>query len=376
MTKNNYRTTGSLIALFIAEIGIWVLLLLWYSLCQSIYNSFQFGNEAGLWLFPLTTLSAVVYWVVIYSRKKRLEKFAANRMLGFIVPQISTFWSFLHFLFFRLGLTLVAIAIAQPQYGIKQVEAKSEGIDLVIALDVSLSMNAEDLKPSRLERAALSIESLLKELAGDRVAIVTFAGDANVLVPLTTDYKAIKSFLTSINTGYQMQGTAISDAIDVSMMCFDMDKATNKAIIVISDGEDHEDDAVGAAKMAKEKDVIVHTIGLGSASGAQIPLYNGDQQNGFKTDKSGNVVVTKLNESLMKEVAAAGGGEYIRGKDASFGLGAILTEINEMEAQSNVTSKKFLDYEDHFYVYLILGALFLIIEAFLPERNSKKTVEV
>ena len=366
---NKYHAGIVIRTLIIFEVLLAAGLVGMYVVIKTVKESFQFGKPEMLYALAGMTVLSIIFALVISWKNLALQKFADNALLKHLVPDISTGFTTFKFLLFRLGIAFVVIGLSMPQYGINEVEAKSQGIDLVIAVDVSKSMNAEDLKPNRIERAKLAIQKLLKSLKGDRVGVITFAGISDVHVPITNDYKAIKSFLTSINTEFPVQGTAIGSAIELALTSFNMKNGSQKAIVVITDGENHEDDATGAAKKAKDLGILVHTIGMGSLEGVPIPVYNRGRQVGFKQDGNGQTVVTKLNENMLKEIAQAGGGAYIRASESQVGLNLIVDEINKMEA-TEFGSIVFQDYEDQFPIYLMLGMALLILELFLSEKKS------
>jgi Ca-activated chloride channel family protein len=284
-------------------------------------------------------------------RKKAFNLFAESHLLKQIIPNLSETKTRLKVWLQIISFALVVIAMANPQLGSKLEEVKREGIDLMIALDVSNSMNAEDLQPNRLERAKQIITKVIDKLQGDRIGIIVFAGEAYIQLPLTTDYAAAKLFLTTINTGYiPTQGTAIGNAIDLARKALtakEEEKPRSKVILVITDGENHEDDALTAAKEASENGIIVHTMGFGSPNGVPIPVYKNNKMVGYKTDKDGNTIITKLNESLLQQIAAIGNGIYIRGTNSNASLNAFLNEINKLE-KTELASQIFTEYESRF----------------------------
>ena len=266
----------------------------------------------------------------------------------------------------------MVIGLANPQIGSKMEEVKREGVDLMIAVDLSNSMLSEDLQPNRLLRAKQAISRLIDRLEGDRIGLVVFAGEAYVQLPITTDYSAAKLFLSTINTNIiSTQGTAIGKAILLSLKSFDFENAQSKAIIIITDGENHEDDATEIAEQAAEKGVFVHTIGMGSIDGGPIPIKNRyDQLQGYRKDKQGNTVITKLNESMLQDIAQSGGGSYIRANNTQSGLDALFKEINKME-KKEIGSKIFTDYKDRFQIFIGFALLLLVIDLFILERKNK-----
>ena len=288
------------------------------------------------------------------------------------MPNVSKSLPIVKFIFYALAMTSLLLGLANLQLGTKVEEVKREGVDLMIALDVSNSMLAEDLSPNRLERAKRAIYQLIENLHNDRLGIIVFAGQSYVQLPITTDYSSAKLFLETIGTDIvPTQGTAIGSAIDLAMESFDFENGTSKSIIVITDGENHEDDAQAAAKNAAEKKVSVHTIGMGSAQGSPIPIYKNGNRVGFRTDNTGNSIVTKLDENMLKEIASAGNGSYVRATNANAGLKIIMDEIGKMQ-KKEFGSKSIKDYEDRFQLFLIAALILIVLEYFIPNRKSSK----
>ncbi|GIV43271.1 MAG: membrane protein [Bacteroidia bacterium] len=307
-------------------------------------------------------------------RKKAFARFSESHLLKQIMPNLSERKTRLKVWLQIFAFALVVVAMANPQLGSKLEEVKREGIDLMIALDVSNSMNAEDLQPNRLERAKQIITKVIDKLKGDRIGIIVFAGEAYIQLPITTDYAAAKLFLTTINTGYiPTQGTAIGNAIDLATKALtakEEEQQRSKVILVITDGENHEDDALTAAKEAVNNGIIVHTMGFGSPNGVPIPVYKNNKMVGYKTDKDGTTIITKLNESLLQQIAAAGNGIYIRGTNSNASLNTFLEEINKLE-KTELSSQIFTEYESRFQYLIALALFFLTIEYFIPRIKSK-----
>jgi Ca-activated chloride channel family protein len=287
------------------------------------------------------------------------------------MPEASSSKPVLKFLLVLLASTFLIIGIVDPQIGSKLENIKREGIDLYLVLDVSNSMLAEDIKPNRLERSKLAISTLIDKLQGDRVGIIIFAGNAYKQLPLTTDYSAAKLFLSAVDTKIvPTQGTAIGEAIEMAALSFG-DTEHNKAIIVITDGENHEDDAIQAATYANELGINVFTIGMGLPEGAPIPLYNKyGVQTGFKKDKKNTTVITKLNEDMLRQIAAAGGGAYARANNASSGLKRIFEDINAID-KKEIETRQFTDYEDRFQIFLGLAVFLLLLELLVADRKTR-----
>jgi len=312
---------------------------------------------------------------MVYYRKwkgKAFKSFGEGLVKKGLIPFYSKSRENLKFFLIFLCITSMIIGISNPQIGTKMEEVKREGVDLMIALDLSNSMLAEDIKPNRLERARQAISRLIDKLEGDRIGLIVFAGDAYVQLPITTDYSAAKLFLSTVNTNIvPSQGTAIGKAIDLSIRSFDMEDGQNKAIIIITDGENHEDDALEQAKLANEKEVFVHTLGMGLSKGAPIPIYNKYGNNaGYRKDKEGNTIISKLNEQMLQEIASAGNGTYVRANNTQAGLSILFSEINKME-KKEIGTMVFTDYKDRFQLFLSIALLLLFFDLILLSRKNK-----
>lgn len=332
---------------------------------------FQLENKYYLYALGLIPVFIIIYWLMSRWRKKVLTAYGDLSVIQQLFPDVSKTKRIWKFILYTLAFGLIIIGIVNPQIGTKLEEVKRKGADLMICLDVSNSMKAEDLQPNRLEKAKQAISKLVDKLEGDRIGIIVFAGDAYVQLPITTDYSAAKLFMESINTDMiPTQGTAIGSAIDLAMESFGKDEGKNKAIIIITDGENHEDDAIRAAESAAEKGITIHTIGMGSADGSPIPLYRGNVREGFRKDKEGNTVVTKLNEQVLQEIAMAGNGIYVRASNSDAGLNNVLDAVDKLE-KKQFESKMYSDYEDRFQWFIAGALLLLLIETFLTERKSK-----
>ncbi len=322
----------------------------------------------GLGLIPLLILLFVITRI---WRKSALKKLGDMEILSLLMPSVSSSKPTLRFILFLIAITFLIFGLVNPQIGSKLEEIKREGSDIIICLDVSNSMKAEDFKPNRLAKAKQAIEKLIDKLNNDRIGIIVFAGEAYVQLPITTDYAAAKLFLENVDCdAVPIQGTVISSAIQLAEKSFGTEEGKNKAIVIISDGESHDDDAIAAAREANEKNITVHTIGIGSPEGVPIPVYNKNVQAGFKKDKEGNTVVTKLNEGAMEEIASAGNGVYIRATQGEIGLLSLQQRINKMEKKT-FDSKVYTDYEDRFQIFIAISLFFLLIESILTERKSK-----
>jgi Ca-activated chloride channel family protein len=319
----------------------------------------------ALWLLPLFIILFVIYSI---RKKQALEKLVSKKLQNTIVPDQSKYKPGIKFFSFMIGITLLIIACANIQTGGKKVESTTSGIDIMLCLDVSNSMNAQDIQPNRLDRAKLYISSLIEQLGSDRVGIIVFAGDAFVQLPLTTDHAAAKMFLNTINTDLMpVQGTAIGRAIELSMESFPKESKRNQSIVIITDGENHEDNAEDAAKTAKDKNIKIYTVGMGSDKGAPIPILQNGQITGYRKDAEGNTVTTRLNEQMLFDLAAIGGGKYFNAYSTSEDLFKELNGIKKSESRS----VEYTDYDDHFQEFLLLGLFFIVLALSLPDKKWK-----
>ncbi len=331
---------------------------------------FRFANPEYLNLLYLLPILIAVFWYLGRRRTKLLQNFADKELHKTLLPTDSNLKHWTKFVLILLALACLIFAAANPQVGTKMQEVKQTGIDVFILLDVSNSMMAEDIKPNRLEKAKYQISNLINKLRGDRIGLIIFAGQAYVQIPLTTDYSAANLFLSAVDVNsVPSQGTAIASAINLATASFDT-LSTQKVIIAITDGEDHEGDIDDAIEKATKREIKIYTIGLGSPDGLPIPIYdNRGNQVGFKKDNSGETVLTKLNESILKEIADKGNGKYYRGNNYEDYLDKIYSDLSALE-QAEFGVKKVTDYEDRFYYFLIPAVLLLIIELFITDIRS------
>jgi Ca-activated chloride channel homolog len=333
-------------------------------------ESFRFAHPEYFYLLLIIPVFIVLYIISRINRRRSLRLFGDHALIAQLMPSVSTNRPFIKFTLWMLALGCLITAIAQPQFGSKLLNSKRKGIELIIALDVSNSMLAEDIKPNRLERAKRAIAKLTERLKDDKLGLIVFAGQAFVQLPITTDYVSAKLFLDAINTNIvPVQGTAIGAAIQLAVKSFTPDFNGSKAIIVITDGENHEDDAVGAAKEALDKKMVVHTIGMGLPQGAPIPLGLPGSQD-FLKDKDNNIVVTKLDEKMLSQISSAGGGSYIRANNAEVGLNNLFNEIEKME-KSELSSREYSEYNDQFPLFLLLAFMLILIDFLILDRKNK-----
>lgn len=303
------------------------------------------------------------------SARKRVAKFGDPNILMSLIPHFSKWRGRIKIILIGIGFFFFVLGLARPQLGARIKEVKGKGIEIMIALDVSNSMLAEDYSPNRLERAKLAISRLTDRLRNDRIGLIVFAGQAFVQLPITSDYVSAKMFLNSIGThSVPVQGTSLSDAINLGIKSFTSEKAeSGKAIILITDGENHEDNPVDAAITAKELGVRVYTVGIGSLDGNPIPMGNGE----LLRDKEGNIVVTKLDEKTLMEVASAGGGAYVRAGNRDFGLDSIVDDIREMHSEL-FQSVVFEDFDEQYMYFFAIALFFFVLEFLVTERRTRQ----
>lgn len=332
---------------------------------------FRFGHSEYLYLLILIPILVIVFIVAYRGRKKALDNFGNWEVIKQLIPDISFSRPVIKFIVYMLILTSIIFALARPQYGSKLQEVKRKGVELIIALDVSNSMLAQDIQPNRLERAKQAISKLVDRLRNDKIGLIVFAGDAYIQLPITTDYSAARLFLNSISPSIvPKQGTAIGSAIDMAMSSFTPESDMNRAIIVITDGENHEDDAVEMAKKANEKGIIVHTLGMGLPKGAPIPVNPDANAKTYRKDRQGNIIISKLDEVMLQKIAVAGDGIYIRATNTKTGLNTLFDEINKME-KKEIGSKVYSEYDDQFQYFVALAIILLLIDFLIFERKNR-----
>lgn len=335
---------------------------------------FRFAHPALLYLLVFIPLLIVFYAVMRTRKKKAIAEFGNPELLAPLMPLLSFRRGAWKFVLMLLALLFVIVGAAGPQFGSKLQQVKKKGIELMIVLDVSNSMMAQDIKPSRLEKAKLAISRMIEKLSDDKVGMIVFAGDAYVQLPITTDYSSARLFLSGINTDIvPVQGTAIGAAIDAAVRSFTPETETSKAIIVITDGENHQDDAVAAAKAARAKGIYVYTIGMGLEQGAPIPQKGSPGQ--FMKDGSGNVIVSKLDEATLREVAKAGEGLYVRASNTDVGLNTLLDEINQLE-KTLLEEKIYSDYAEKYQYFLLVGLFFLFMDFMILGRKNRRLMKI
>ncbi len=335
---------------------------------------FKFEHHIFFYAFAIIPVCIAIYVWYVYSSRKKLKKLGEVALVYQLIPEVSIAKKTTKFIFFLIGFSFLILGLCNLQTGSKMQDVKREGADIMVCLDVSNSMMAQDLSPNRLERAKIAIENMIDKLQGDRLGIIVFAGEAYVQLPITTDYSSAKLFLEGINNKIvPVQGTNIADAINKAQESFGKDEGKNKAIVIITDGENNEEaneSAVDAAKEAGKKNIVIHTIGVGSEGGVPIPNIIDGIVSGYKKDNAGNTVVTKLDPKILQDIAGATNGVYVQANNSDIGLDAILGKIEELD-KKQLESKMYTDYEDQFQWFLGASLLFLILESLISERVSK-----
>ena len=313
---------------------------------------FRFAHPQYLWLLLAVPALIALYWAAARNRRKRLARFGNPTLLRGLMPEVSTGRVRLKSILFTAAVALLVLALARPQWGSKLREETSEGIEMMLVVDVSNSMLAEDFAPNRLERTKYAIDRLFDGLRQDRVGLVVFAGEPKVQLPITSDYRMAKAFARKIDPSLvAVQGTAVGKALSQALMSFSSETEQNhsRVIVLITDGENHEDDAVAVAERAKELGIRIFTIGIGTPEG--------------------DMVVSKLDEQMLQQIADITGGAYVRSSNQSVGLDEIVQSINRMEA-TELSTVKFEEYNEQ-YQYLVGLALFLLLaEFFLLDRRN------
>ena len=326
---------------------------------------FRFAHPEYLYLLLAAPALVALFAWALYDRRRRLARFGDPATVATLMPDASTGRMKLKFILFTTAVILVILAAARPQFGSKLREQKSEGIEMMLAVDISNSMLAEDFEPNRLERTKYAINKLFDGLEQDRVGVIVFAGDATVQLPITSDYRMAKAFAKRISPSMaSVQGTSIGKALSLAEMSFSSGSGDSRVIILITDGEDHEGNVMQAAERAAEQGIRIFTIGIGTPEGA--PIEIGGE---FIKDEKGDMVVSKLDEKMLQEIARITGGAYIRATKQSIGLDEIVRAINDME-QSELSTVRFEEYNEQFQYLIAIAFALLLVEFWLLDRRK------
>ena len=334
---------------------------------------FRFAQPEYLYLLLIVPLLVILFVWNTVRRKRKLQSFGDPELLAQYMPNVSLVRPQFKFYLQIVALLLLIVALARPQFGVKEQTVKRQGMEVMIALDVSNSMLAQDVAPSRLERSKQLLSKIIDGMTEDKVGLVVFAGDAYTQLPITCDYVSAKMFLSSISPSLvARQGTAIGSAIDLSIKSFGLESTASRAIILITDGENHEDDAIGAAKLAKEKGIQVFVLGVGKPEGSPIPL---EGSMSFRKDKDGNVVVSKLNEEMCRQIAQAGGGMYLRVDNTNAAQRTLQQELDKL-AKSELETRVYSEYNEQYQSFVIVALILLVIEFFIFGRRNKRLSKI
>lgn len=330
---------------------------------------FKFAHPEYLFLLVLIPILIGMFIYTGIQKRRKIRQFGNPELLTQLMPNVSVIRPQLKFYFQLTAVFFIILVLAQPQFGVKMETAKREGIEVMIALDVSNSMLAQDIQPSRLDKSKQVLSRLVDGMADDKIGLVLFAGDAYTQLPITVDYVSAKMFFSSISPKLvPRQGTAIGSAIDLCIKSFGVKGQAGRSIIVITDGENHEDDAIGAAKLAAENDITVHVIGMGKPDGAPIPVPG---TMSFWKDKQGNVVVSKLNEEMCKSIAASGKGIYVRADNTNNAFKIVSKELDKL-AKADIKTTVFSDFNEQFQSFALLALILLLMDFFIFERQNKR----
>ena len=330
-----------------------------------MFENFRFESPEYLWWLVAVAVLALVRFITYFSQRKRLQRFGDPQLLKELMPDVSRWRPLVKFCLLELALVFIIVMLGRPQEAGSISNEERKGIETVICMDISNSMRARDVSPDRLQRAKMMIENMIERFSNDKIGLIVFAGDAFVQMPITSDYVSAKMFLSSIDPSMiQNQGTDIAAAINMANHSFTQQEEVGKAIIVITDGEDHEGSAVEAAKEAHENGKNVYVLGIGSTKGSPIP---DPQTGGYMIDNHGETVMSRLNDQMCREVAQAGGGAFIHVENNSSAQRQLEEELDKLQKGETTV---YSDYEDHFQIFGIVALLLLILEICILDRKN------
>lgn len=327
---------------------------------------FRFASPTYLYLLILIPLFILTYIFIRRKMARNMRIFGEYELVKMLTPEVSPARKNLKFALLMLVLALLVVMLARPQFGSRNEEIKRSGMEVIIAVDISNSMLCEDIKPNRLAKSKMLVSKLIEQFDEDRIGLVTFAGTALTLLPVTSDYVSAKMFLDQMDpSSASMQGTNISDAITKASNGFSSKKSVGHALIIITDAEDHEPGALEAAKLANEKGQRIFVLSVGTSDGGAIPIGN----NGYKTDREGNTVITKINENVAKDIAQAGNGVYMHVDQTDSALDMLKAEFEKMEKEESITSM-YSEYDEQFVAVAILLLITLVLEVCVIEKKN------
>ena len=331
---------------------------------------YQLDEISFIYLGLVIPILFLVYLIFRRWQKKSISKYFDINTINFLSPEISKSKPLLKFIIISFALLMLVISLVNPKIGTELKTVKREGVDIVFAIDVSKSMLAEDIAPNRIIKSKRIVSELFNNLGSDRVGIIAYASTAIPVLPITTDFSSARMFLESLNTDMlSSQGTSIAEAINLSKNYFNDENQTNRVLCVISDGEDHEIQNNNLSDIAKEAGITIISIGVGSPNGAPIPIKENDIVKSYKKDDKGEVVITKLNENILKDMATQTGGIYFKGDNTSSVVSSIVDELKEMDKQE-FESKQFVSFKDQFQWFLFVGLFLIILDVVVFERKT------
>ena len=361
--KGKFKVFANGVALALAEVIFWLVLFVGYYTIKRVAPNVQLENEGWWAILLVLPLSVVIFLWGLYQKQRWAKTLADEKLWSGLLPHWRPQLHGWRFFCWRMAFAAMLIGILDLKVGARLKEVKSEGVDLMVAIDISTSMEAEDTGGSRIDLSKQSVQRLVNALDGDRVGLVIFAGDAFVQCPITTDYGALKLFLDGITTNLvPVQGTAVGRAIEVCTQGFDPESPASKMVVVFTDGENHEDDAISVAEEALAMGIEVHTVGMGSTSGAPIPLYDRfGKSRGFKTDVDGNPIVTALDDATLIQVAEAGNGTYVQSGRGIVNIAPILGAMNALN-QTETSTVAYTDFTHYFHWFFLMALFFIMVE--------------
>ncbi|MBK8884314.1 MAG: VWA domain-containing protein [Bacteroidales bacterium] len=336
---------------------------------------FRFANPDYLYLLLLLPVMMLLYIVNEIRKRKARKKLGDPRLINSLMPELSDSRSVVKFILLLFAVLAGVIMLSRPQFGSKIEDVKKQGVEVIIALDVSNSMLAEDIQPDRLTRAKQAISRLVDNLDNDKIGLIVFAGAAYTQIPVTTDYVSAKMFLSTI--GPEMvpkQGTAIGAAISLGIKSFTPGEGKSKAMIIITDGENHEDNPASDAEEAAKAGIVIHTIGIGSTGGVPVPVFSNGKGDYLK-DAAGNTVISRLDEDILKKIAMTTGGNYVRASNTNIGLDQIFSDIRKMKKEE-IESTQYTEYNDQFQFFAALAIFLLIVEFIIMERKNRRLANI
>ena len=328
---------------------------------------FRFQEPQYLWLIASTAIVVLLFLLAEYIRRKRMRKIGDHKLVNLLIPETSIIRRIWKLVLICVAIVSMSVALARPQFGSKLNDVTRQGVEFVVALDVSNSMLAQDIKPNRLENARKFTERIISKLENDKLGIIVFAGDAFVQMPITDDVRSARLFLSTIDTeSVPVQGTAIAKAIDLAAKSFTKEEEISKIILLITDGENHEDNAVEIAKTLKEKNISIYTVGMGLPGGAPIPKKRGG---GFMKDRDGNVVISVLDEQTLISIADETGGVYVRAGNSADASDKIINEIGKLQ-KGEVLKQNYSEYADQFQYLALLALILLLVDIIISEKKN------